>query len=106
MDAGLPEKFPKTFITVSKNVIKTQIFNLFIYLNLYLTDKGTKKRFSVFSLMNLIKCAKYKQIYKLMPATHLKKMLGQRHVYHWVTSPFLLITLCNRFGTEYINCCK
>ena len=35
-----------------------------------------------------------------MPATHSKK-LGQMHIYRWVTSPFLLITLCN----EVINCC-
>ena len=40
-----------------------------------------------------------------MPATHSKK-LGQRHAYHWVTSPFLLITLCNCLGTEDINCCS
>ena len=39
-----------------------------------------------------------------MPATHSKKKLGQRHVDHWLTSPFLLITLFNRLGTEDINC--
>ena len=40
--------------TLSKNAIKTKICNLFIHLNLYLTDKRTKKICSVFSLINLI----------------------------------------------------
>ena len=77
---------------------------MFIHLNLYLTDKMTKKGFSVFSLMNLIDFLKYELMYKFMPAT-LSKKLGQRHVYHWVASSFL-ITLCNCLGTEDINCCS
>ena len=40
-----------------------------------------------------------------MPATHSKKV-GTEACLHWVTSPFLLITLCNRLGTEDINCCS
>ena len=46
--------------THSKNAIKTQIGNLFIHLNLYVADKMTKKRFSVFSVMNLVIFVKYK----------------------------------------------
>ena len=38
-----------------------------------------------------------------MTATHSE---GQRHVYHWVTSPFLLIRLGDSLGTEDINCCS
>jgi len=30
--------------------------------------------------------------------------LGQRHVYHCVTSPFLLITYFNYLGVEDTNC--
>ena len=37
---------------------------------------------------------------------HTQQKLGQRHVYHWVTSPLLLITLCNHLGPEDINCCS
>ena len=62
------------------------------------------KIFSVFSLMNLILFVKYKQIYKLMLVA--QKKLGQRYVYHQVTSPFLLITFCYLLGTEDINCCS
>uniref|UniRef100_A0A8C9SVN5 Ig-like domain-containing protein n=1 Tax=Scleropages formosus TaxID=113540 RepID=A0A8C9SVN5_SCLFO len=46
--------FPEKLGHFLKNVTKTKNCNLFIHLNLYLTDKRTKKRFSVFSLMNLI----------------------------------------------------
>ena len=87
--------------TLSKNAIKTKISNLLIHFNIYLTDKRTNKRCSVFSLSLF---PKYKQIYKLMPATHTPKNLWQRHVYHWVTSHFILIN--NPLGTEYINCCS
>ena len=34
----------------------------------------------------------------MLQNTHTHKKLGQRHEYHWVTS--LIITLCNRLGTE------
>ena len=37
---------------------------------------------------------------------HTQRKLGQRHVYHWVTSPFILITLCNDLGTEDIKYCS
>ena len=61
--------------TLSKNAIKTKIYNFFIQLNLYLTDKRTKKICSVFSMMNYIVFVKYKLIQKLMTATHSKKSL-------------------------------
>ena len=41
-----------------------------------------------------------------MNACNTLQKLGQRHVYHWVTSPFHLITLCNHLGTADINCCS
>lgn len=34
----------------------------------------------------------------------LQKKWGQRHVFHSVTSPFMLATLCKRLETEDINC--
>ena len=91
--------------TLSKNAIKTKICNLFIHLNLYLTDKRTKKS-SVFSLINLVKYNLNINKFWNWCLQHTPKLLGQRHVYHWVTSPFLLITLCNHLGTEDINCCS
>ena len=45
--------------TLPKNAIKTKICNLLIHFNLYLTDKMTKKRVSVFSLMNLLNIDKF-----------------------------------------------
>ena len=66
----------------------------------------SKKIFSlindVFSLINVFIFVKYKQSKKCMPATNKKG--GTEAFCYWVTSPFLLITLCNRLGTEDINC--
>ena len=81
--------------TLSKNAIKTEICHLFIHFNLYLSDKRTKKIFSMFSLSNLIIFVKNKRVEKSMSATHSNK----------VGACFLLITLCNGLGTENINCC-
>ena len=53
--------------------------------------------------MNFIVFVKYKQIACLQRT---QKKLGEAHVHHWVTSTFLLITLCNRLGTEDMNCCS
>ena len=87
--------------TLSKNAIKTNIGHLFIQLNLYLIDKeqGTKKIFHVIVFVNINK-------FRNWCLRHTQKKLGERHVYHWVTSPFLLIALCNCFGNEDINCCS
>ena len=49
---------------LSKNAIKTKICNFFIHLNLYLTDKMTKQIYTF----------KYRQFFKLIPATHSKKV--------------------------------
>ena len=84
--------------TLSKNAIKSKICNLLIHLKLYLTYQRTKIFFSVFSLFVINK-------FRNRCLQHTQKKLGQRHVYHWVTSPFLLITLCKHLGTEDINCC-
>ena len=48
--------------TPSPNAIKTKICNLGINLKHCLTEKMTKKRFSMFSLMNLIPFVLYKHI--------------------------------------------
>ena len=48
--------------TLSENAIKTKICNFFSNLNISSADKRTKKRFSVFSLMNLILFVIHKHI--------------------------------------------
>jgi len=88
-------------------IVEPQIRNswdIFVKLNtvknlLTLTDKSLKK----FSLTNIIVFSKYEQTLILMAATH-SKNLGQRHVYHCVTSPFLLITLFYHLGVGDTNC--
>ena len=37
---------------------------------------------------------------------HKEFILSERHIYPWVTSPFLLIKFCNDLGTEDINDCS
>ena len=89
--------------TLSKNEIKTKICNLFIHLNRYLTEKGQIQDFQYFHwwlyLLNIDTCINW-------CLQHTQDKLGQRHVCHWETSPFLLISLCNSLGTEDINCCS
>ena len=59
--------------TLSKNAIKMNNFNLLNHLNFYLTDKGTEKTFSVFSLTNLIVFFKYKKNNRTRDCNTLKK---------------------------------
>ena len=70
-------------------------------------QKDKEKMFSVFTYeLNSIIYLFYINKFRNRCLQHTQKKLGQRHVYHWVTSPFLLITLYNHLGTEYINCCS
>ena len=89
-------------MTLSNNPIQTKICNFFLHLKLYLSDKGTKKIFSVFSLINLILFVKYKHIYKLMPTMHSKKVGTEACLpVGNITSSF---NYTNNLGTEDINC--
>jgi len=57
----------------------------------------------MFSMTNMIVFCKYELILILW-LQHTPKKLGQRHIYHYVTPPFLLITLFNQLGVEDTNC--
>lgn len=60
----------------------------------------SKTRYLTFNLINF---TVFRNILNFMPAPHIKK-LGREHVCHFVTSPFLLVTLSKTLWREVTNC--
>lgn len=80
-----------------KHKYKNKLCKSYIQLNII-----PKKRYFMFILLKLIVFANIHSFW-IGWLQQVPKKLGQGHVYHWVTSPFLLITLSKCLRTKGTN---